>query len=485
MSPQAVPEIRTRPAACTAATNLHCEAAAVVNGFDALDPRAREQPWPYYDWLRASSQRRIYKLPQEFNFYLVHRHEDVSAVLSDPDTFSSQVFPDREIPFFPMMKGPEHRRIRDALQGLFNAKSTAELLPTIEVAVHTQTQTLIRRGPTVELMEDWATRIPLRVIASLLGHPGGDASLSRLHDQAVALNTEAFPVGGTGERQAASFNPVHALRMTFEMMRALPSLASLLYHLGPAGMVELNRYLGGAEPPQGTPRQARSDANTGRRKRLVVELILQMARLFRRGLVQPERASVVSSLLDAHRMGQVSFIEMMMAALIIVLAGYGTTSNLLACGVWRMAWQPGLLEKLRDNPALISAYVEELLRCYGPLQRTARRVSRAIELGGHSLPQDAQLIVLLGAANTDPMRYANAEQFNFERNETTSHIAFGKGIHTCLGSSLARQQARLALTSFVQQVESVRIVPDGTEYIVNRDTGMFGFEKLHLQVRAR
>jgi cytochrome P450 len=474
-----------RPTHCPAATKLHCEAAPQAHGFDALDPLIREQPWPYYEWLRAHPERRIYKLPQEHNFYLVHRYEDVSAVLSDPDTFSSQIFPDREIPFFPMMKGAEHRRIRDALQGLFSAKSTAQLTPTIEAAIEKQIKTLLSRPQQVELMESWATRIPLRVIASLFGHPTDDASLSRLHDQAVALNTEAFPVGGTGERQITPFNAVHAIRMAVEMARATPSLVGLLRQVGPRGMLELNRYLGGAELPQGTPRQARKDANTGRRKRLVVELIHHLAKLFGRGLEQPDGASVLSSLLSAHRQGQLSFIEMMMAALIIILAGYGTTSNLLACGVWRMAWQPGLLERLRDHPTLIPPYVEELLRCYGPLQRTARRVSRSVQLGGQSLPQDTQLILLLGAANTDPVRFTNAERFNFERDEQTSHIAFGRGIHTCLGSALARLQARLALTSFVQHVESVQTLPNGTDFIVDRDTGMYGFEKLHLQLRAR
>ncbi len=470
---------------CPATTGLHNEARPHAQGFDALDPLIRAQPWPYYEWLRELPERRVYKLPQETNFYLVHRHEDICAVMSDPDTYSSQVFHDREIPFFPMMKGAEHRRIRDALQGLFSAKSTAELTPLIENTVERRTLELLQHPQPCELMADWATRIPLHVIASLFGHPVDEASLRILHDQAVALNTEAFPVGGTGERQAQATSPWHKVQVAIEMTRALPALLGLLSQLGLKGVLELNRYLGGAQLPEDVPRQARKDAGTGRRKRLVVELIHHLSQLFRRGLKQPDGASVVSSLLTAHRAGQLSFIEMMMAALIVVLAGYGTTSNLLACGVWRLAWQPGLLQTLRDNPALMEPYVEELLRCYGPLQRTARRVTRPIQLGGQALPQNAQLILLLGAANTDPLRYKNPLQFDFENSEQSPHIAFGRGIHTCLGSALARLQARSALSSFVQHVQEVRTVPGGTNFIVNRDTGMYGFEQLQLQLQAQ
>jgi cytochrome P450 len=473
------------PVACPAAVGLHCEAPPLAHGFDALDPLIRAHPWPYYDWLRELPERRVYKLPQESNFYVVHRYEDICTVMSDPDTYSSQVFHDREIPFFPMMKGAQHRRIRDALQGLFSAKSTATLTPLIEKAVERRTTELLRQHQPVELMADWATQIPLEVIASLFGHPVDDVSLRRLHDQAVALNTEAFPVGGTGERLVQSTSLLHKLNVAFEMTRALPALLGLVKQLGRGGVLELNRYLGGATPPEGAPRQARQDAGTGRRKRQVVELIHHLALLFQRGLEQPDGASVVSSLLAAHRAGQLSFIEMMMAALIVVLAGYGTTSNLLACGVWRFAWQPGLLQKLRDNPDLMEPYVEELLRCYGPLQRTARRVTRPVQLGEKKLPENAQLILLLGAANTDPLRFKNPLQFDFENADQASHVAFGRGIHTCLGSALARLQARLALSHFVQQVEQTHTVPGGTRFIVNRDTGMYGFEQLHLRLQAR
>jgi cytochrome P450 len=472
-----------KPSSCPVGSGFHNGKPPNVQGFDALDTEIRACPWPYYDWLRSVPDRRIYKLPQEDNFYLVHRYEDICAVMSDPDSFSSQVFHDREIPFFPMMKGNEHKRIRNALQGLFSASSTKILTPLIHSTVNERTAALLQQSQPIELMNDWATRIPLKVIAVLLGHADDELSLRKLHEQAVALNTEAFPVGGTGHRQTTKSGKNHGLRNFFEMLRALPTLGGLLRELGFKGVNELNQYLGGGKTPEDTPRQARLDAGTWRRKRLIIELIYQFALLFRKGLNNKNSNSVVSSLLAAHSAGEVSFIEMMMAALIVVLAGYGTTSNLLACGVWRMSWQPGLLQKLRDNPTLMDAYVEELLRCYGPLQRTARRTTTSITLGGSVLPKNAQLILLLGAANTDPLRFQQPEIFNFESANQKSHIAFGRGIHTCLGSALARLQAQIALSCFVRHVQNVQIEPKGERFIVNRDTGMYGFEGLHLQLK--
>jgi cytochrome P450 len=461
--------------------------SSIITQFDALDADIRAQPWPYYHWLQASPERRIYKLPQEQNFYLVHHHEDVAAVLMDPDTYSSQIFRDREIPFFPMMKGTEHRRIRDAVQVLFTPRTTATLEPVIRGIVERRTQALLAagaRGEAVELMDLWATRIPLEVIATLFGHPVDAASLTELREQAVALNTEAFPVGGTGERAPHAASWREQCRHGLEVAWALPHIAGLLRKLGIAGVRELNRYIGSARLPADAPRQAATRGNPGRRKRQVIVLIHRLAGLLQAGLRAGDEGTIVSLLLARHRQGELSVVEMMMASLIILLAGYGTTSNLLACGVYRLGSTPGLLARLRGDAAAMSAFVEELLRYYGPLQRTARRVSRDVTLGGVRLPAHSQLIVLLGAANVDAAAFERPFDFDIARDDVRQHLAFGKGIHMCLGAALARSQARLALTAFVERVAQVDVAMDSIEFITQRDTGMYGFECMPVRLHA-
>jgi cytochrome P450 len=460
---------------------------SVITQFDALDTDIRAQPWPYYRWLQASPERRIYKLPQESNFYLVHHHDDVAAVLMDPDTYSSQIFRDREIPFFPMMKGAEHRRIRDAVQVLFTPRTTAALEPVVRGIVQRHTQALLAAGAcgaAVDLMDSWATRIPLEVIATLFGHPVDAASLAELREQAVALNTEAFPVGGTGEREPRAASWRARCREGIELARALPHIAGLLRKLGTAGVRELNRYIGSAQLPADAPRQAATRGNPGRRKRQVITLIHRLAGLLQAGLRAADDGTIVSLLLARHRQGELSEVEMMMASLIILLAGYGTTSNLLACGVHRLACTPGLITRLRGDAAAMSAFVEELLRYYGPLQRTARRTTRSVTLGGVQLPAHSQLIVLLGAANADAAAFVQPQDFDIARADVHHHLAFGKGIHKCLGAPLARLQAGLALGAFVERITQVDVEAHSVAFITERDTGMYGFERMQVRLHA-
>ncbi len=456
-----------------------------VTAFDALDPVARANPWPYYEWLHRHGAEGLYKLPHESNFYFVHRHEDVARVLLDPDTFSSQIFHDREIPFFPMMKGEEHRRIRGVLQSLFTPGTVRQLAPVISRVAQRHTQALLRAG-TCDLVEAWASKIPLDMICALVGYPDDPSHLSVLRQQAVALNTEAFPVGGTGERQPAAQGGWRALAGMARQLSLLPPVVRLCRLIGVGGVRELSRYIGSSRVPEGCPRQRVSRGDPVARQRLIIAFLEDVARLFKQHIAQPDPGKIVSLLVDSHLQGKISLVEMIMAVLIVLLAGYGTTSALLGCAVYRLAREPGLLDKLQREPEALDPFVEELLRYYGPLQRTARRVEREVELGGTRLPKNAQLIVLLGAANCDPRKFGHPLHFDPERGNAAQHLAFGKGIHVCLGAQLARQEVRIALACLVGQIRSVELDPGrAPQYIVDRDTGMYGFESLPVVIHAR
>src|SRR5687767_278598 len=91
-----------------------------IKEFDALDPSVRENPWPYYDWLRTIPENTVYHLPQEENFFLVHRYEDVKTVFADTENFSSKIIPSERTAFPALMDGIEHARIRDVMAEIFH-----------------------------------------------------------------------------------------------------------------------------------------------------------------------------------------------------------------------------------------------------------------------------------------------------------------------------------------------------------------------------
>jgi cytochrome P450 len=333
-------------------------------------------------------------------------------------------------------------------------------------------------------MEGWASPIALAVIDRMLGLDASPANLTLLRRQATALNIEAFPVGGTGERDTpAQPATERILSLLRRAAKVLPRALLLMALIGPRGTVELARYVGSKNVPPDTPRQYVSHGDAVEREALIIDLLVQFARVLGGGTDAAPDGAVFGRFAAAQREGRISAVESMMACLIILLAGYGTTSSLLACAIHRFATTPGLLRELAHDTELVGGFVEELLRYYGPLQRTARRTTRHVNLGGVELPKNAQLIVALGAANVDPARFEQPALFDPKRPNANQHIAFGRGIHVCLGAALARVEARIALSEFVRQVRHVELDPKQVpSYIVSRDTGMYGFESLFIRV---
>jgi cytochrome P450 len=457
---------------------------SAIREFDALDTNTRIKPWQYYDWLYSSFLGKPYKLPHEENFYFVYQYEDVARVLMDTETFSSQIYHDREIPFFPMMSGSEHHRIRGVLQSLFTPGSIQELTPRIEKIALYHTQRLLQecRGDIVSI---WTSKIPLNVIAEIVGHPADLESLDRLRAQATALNTEAFPVGGTGERSPKHKSLIEQAAESLRSLQAAPYVAQILWHLGYSGAIEISRYIGSSKTPPDCPRQAVSQGDRAERLRLITHFLATIAKLFKHHIqARKDSDEILHRFVQSHLQGNISLVEMMMAVLIILLAGYGTTSSLLSCAVYRLGLDKELFLTLKQEPERIGNFVDELLRFYGPLQRTARRATREVTIGGITLPKNAQIILLLGAANCDPKKFKDPQQFNHARLDANKHIAFGRGPHVCLGAALARQEVHIALRTLLAQAHSIQLLDQPPpQYIVHRDTGMYGFESLHVDIQ--
>ncbi|HYC80852.1 MAG TPA: cytochrome P450, partial [Solirubrobacterales bacterium] len=162
-----------------------------------------------------------------------------------------------------------------------------------------------------------------------------------------------------------------------------------------------------------------------------------------------------------------------------VTAGSETTTNLLGSLVYRVLGEPGLADRLRADPDEIAAVVEEALRCEGPVQGLFRRTTKPVELGGVLIPADEKVLMLLGSANLDDGRFEHAERFDPGREDGRRHLAFGFGIHFCLGAPLARKEAAVAVETLLRRLPGLRIAA-GKPAEHHHQTLFRGFSELHL-----
>ncbi|MDF2760858.1 MAG: cytochrome hydroxylase, partial [Thermomicrobiales bacterium] len=144
--------------------------------------------------------------------------------------------------------------------------------------------------------------------------------------------------------------------------------------------------------------------------------------------------------------------EVLAMVFILFVAGHITTVNLIANGVFALLTNPEQAAKLRSDPGLVTNAVEEILRYYGPAETTTARFAREdVELGGQTIAKGDPLLVVLAAADRDPARFADPQSFDITRDDANRHIAFGKGVHACLGAPLARLEGQIALETLFRR----------------------------------
>jgi cytochrome P450 len=179
-----------------------------------------------------------------------------------------------------------------------------------------------------------------------------------------------------------------------------------------------------------------------------------------RDLVAAKRAAPAGDLFSVLAAGcdgdRLTEDELVSTAWLLVLAGHETTVNLIANGTVALLRHPDQLARLRADLSLVPAAVEEFLRYDGPLQHTTfRMTSEPVTIGGAEIPAHEQVLVVAAAANRDPSRFADPDRLDVERPDN-HHIAFGHGIHFCLGAPLARLEADIAFTSLLRRFPALR-----------------------------
>jgi cytochrome P450 len=186
------------------------------------------------------------------------------------------------------------------------------------------------------------------------------------------------------------------------------------------------------------------------------------------GLIDERRKragdDMLSVLIRAEEDGdKLSAEELVTQSIGLLVAGFETTIGLIGNGVRQLLLHPAELAKLRARPELIASAVEECLRFDGPIPGTRRVVHEDVMLGGHLIPKNTELFLCIASAHRDPRVFADPDRFDIERGQL-SHLAFGGGIHFCLGAHLARMETQIAIGRLVQRFPKLALVSERPQW---------------------
>jgi cytochrome P450 len=447
-----------------------------IKQFDMLDPQARSNPHPYYAWLQDQPNQRVYQAPFEKSFFVVHRYDDVKYVLTSNKLFSSDILPTKQSPFLALMDGESHLRIRDVVNKIFLIDQAQFPKEVIKKFIQEATRDLIQKKHT-NLLDGWATHIPLASLSFVFGLNAGAAQLQKLHNQAIVINRALFVLGGTGERRSADPTFPEKLSIAFSLFQNITKILKLRNAIDPKGLDELKRMF--------LPRKTRLENPRPNFSFMpqAISALLDLMNLFSQAIDDGSNNShgvIILRKVIAER--KITKTEAIMICTFVLFAGYETTGSLLSNCVAHLAKDYVLLNRLKNNPHLIESFMEESLRFYTPVGRFLRRANEDVTIGDQTIPKGSMVIAMLGAANTDPDRFDDAYSFIPDR-EKNNHISFGKGIHFCVGAPLARFQAMTALTELISHVNRLSLdTSKKLNMVTDRDNGILRYEELWVYI---
>ncbi len=171
---------------------------------------------------------------------------------------------------------------------------------------------------------------------------------------------------------------------------------------------------------------------------------------------QEPQGDLISDLIKAEIDGQhLTMQELLGFCVLLLVAGNETTTNLIGNTFLCFDQMPELMDRLRADLSLVPAALEEVLRYLSPIQHMYRRAARDVELGGHKIKTGQMLVAWIGSANRDEAQFPDPDRFDLARN-TQKHLAFGHGIHYCVGAPLARLEAKIAVTIMLSKMRNIR-----------------------------
>ncbi|MBV9445277.1 MAG: cytochrome P450 [Streptosporangiaceae bacterium] len=370
--------------------------------FNPLEPGFAEDPYPAYRRLRETDP--VHESP--FAIWLLSRYDDVAALMRshlsvDPRNVTTPQFVeeynrrDRRARELSMLDRdpPDHTRLRSLVTKVFTPRSIAALEPMISGLVDSALDEIAEAGQA-DLVGALAFPLPFEVISRMLGMPPTDTARTRELSGAIVRSLDVVTDPDVQRAIAEAADELHAIT---------------------ADVIAWKR-----EHPADDLLTALIAAENQGEKLTDEELIVQVELLF--------------------------------------IAGHETTVNLIAGGVLALLDNPGQLAMLRENPGLSGNAVEELLRYVSPVQLSRRITIEPLTVRGREIPSGTFVVAVLASANRDDRYWGpDADQLKLTRENARQHVSFGGGPHHCLGASLARLEARLAIERLVQRFPALAL----------------------------
>jgi cytochrome P450 len=365
------------------------------------DLRTYEQKQiPWYRTMRATHPVHFREKEDTWELF---RYDDILDVLSEPERFSSDFQRDDSLdqPLARTMIAsdpPLHSQLRGLVARDFTPRAVAQLTPRITAIAHELLDRVAHAG-SMDVVKDFADPLPVIVIAEMLGIPAEERARFKAWSDTLIS-------GSFEERRRMRRMGVH-------------DAASVVVD-------EMSEYF--------------------------KQKIAQRRR-------QPED-DLISKLLDAQLDGnKLSQEELLGFCILLLVAGNITTTNLISNAVICFDEHPEVIRRLRAEPKLLPAAIEEVLRYRSPARFVVRRAVATTRLHDQEIQADQTVIAWLHSANFDEQHFPEPERFDIERTPNR-HLAFGYDIHFCLGAHLARLEARTALGALLERLPDIRLMPD-------------------------
>ncbi len=372
--------------------------------FDPTDPAFLHDPYPTYARLRREAPLAWYA---PWSAWIVTRHADVDALLRDRRL--GRVMPERpkeadptHAPFAAIQAGslleiepPDHTRVKQAVHDVFTPKHVRALQGRIEALVAGLLDGLEARSEReADLLVDFAEPIPVTVIADLLGVPDADRGALLPWSKAII----------------GMFEPERTAAMEAVAVAAAAEFADYVRHL-----MEAKRRAPGED------------------------LISRM---------------VAMRDADGARLSEG---EVVANAILFLNAGHEAVVNVVGNGLLALLRHPDQLARLRADAGLLRPAIEEMMRFEGPLQFFERTVLEDLTFGGIAWPRGTKLVLYYAAANRDPDVFEDPDRFDVGRHPNP-HLAFGLGLHYCIGAPLARLELGVAIGGLLRRFPELRLV---------------------------
>jgi cytochrome P450 len=401
------------------------------SALDFATPTFKADPFPPFAQLRLHDPVHEITMPNGRKGWMITRYEDVDAVLRDGrfvkdirNIYSTEelarTLPKESLDI--LARGlnqsmvasdvPDHTRLRSLMNLSFTPRLIEQWRERVQAIIDELLDTVQEKGE-MELIEDFAYRLPMMVITEMLGIPAAD------HEKFHAW-TNVF-VESQGSAEAPE-----------KMGSVIPQFHGYLVTL----LQE-------------------------KRKHPADDLLSRM----------------IQSEAEGKKLTEKEIVAMIF---LFLIAGHETTTNLIGNSILALLLHPDQMEKLRQDPALIKTAIEEFLRYQGSLMTATARFAREdIEWKGKLIRRGDEMVVVLASANRDPEAFTAPDELDITRQER-QHLAFGKGIHYCLGAPLARMEGQLAINALLRRMPNLRLNADVHTLVWRSGTFVMGLNALPL-----